>query len=59
MEKTLPFKMETMMVKLIRLKKQKQTGEQTPIQYQNLEEDMVVSYLPIQSKSEDSSSSLV
>ena len=49
--------MVTMMVKLIRLKKQKQIGEQIPIPYLNLEEDMAVLYLPIQSKSEDSSSS--
>ena len=51
--------MVTMMVKLIRLKKQKQIGEQIPIPYLHLEEDMAVLYLPIQSKSEDSSSSLV
>ena len=50
--------MATMMVKPIRLKKQKQIGVQTPIPYPNLEEDMEVLYLPIQSKSEDSSSSL-
>ena len=43
--------METMMVKLIRLKKQKQTSKQTPIPYQNLEEDIEELYLPIQSKS--------
>ena len=48
-----------MMVKPIRLKKQKQIGEPTPIPYPNLEEGMEVLYLPIQSKSEDSSSSLV
>ena len=49
--------MATMMVKPIRLKKQKQIGEPTPIPYPNLEEGMEVLYLPIQSKSEDSSSS--
>ena len=43
--------MATTMEKPIHLKKQKQTGEQTPIPYLNLEEDMEVSYLPIQSKS--------
>ena len=34
-EKTSLFKMVTMMVKPIRLKKQKQIGVQTPIPYQN------------------------
>lgn len=51
--------MVTTMVKPIHLKKQKQIGAPIPILYQNLEEDMVVLYLPIQSKSEDPSSSLV
>ena len=59
MEKTSPSKMVTMMAKPIRLKKQKQIGEQTLMPYQNLEEGMEVSYLPAQSKSEDTSSSLV
>ena len=59
MEKTSPSKMVTTMVKPIRLMKQKLIGEPTPIPYQNLEEGMEVLYLPIQSKSEDSSSSLI
>lgn len=36
--------MATMMVKPIRLKKQKQIGEPTPIPYPNLEEGMEVLY---------------
>ena len=59
MARTLQFKMVTMMVLPIRLKMQKRIGKQIRTLLITTEQEWEVLYLPIQSKSEDSSSSLV